>query len=79
MTSRGIADGPASAGVGFSVGAGCGWSPGVFLLAFGVEVRGWLGAIEFFRASGVTGFCLASETVAGNRGEVVIEVHGVRG
>ena len=74
-----IADGPGSAGVGFSVRANRGWSPTVFHFAFGDQVRSLLGAIEFLSASGITSFGLTSETLAGNRREIFIEVHRVSG
>jgi hypothetical protein len=79
VTSRGIVGGPASAGVGFSGGASCRWSPAVLELASEVQIRSGLGAIEFFSASGITGFRLTSEAVAVNGREIVIQIHGVSG
>jgi hypothetical protein len=79
VRTRGIGNGPASAWLGFSVGADCGWGPALLHLGFGVEVRSWFGAIELLSASDITSFCLTSQAIAGNGREIVIEIHGVSG
>jgi hypothetical protein len=79
VRTRGIGNGPASAWLGFSAGADCGWGPVVLHVGFGVEVRSWFGAVELLSASGITSFCLTSQAIAGNGREIVIEIHGVSG
>lgn len=79
VRTRSIGNGPASAWLGFSVGADCGWGPALLHLGFGVGVRSWFGAIELLSASDITSFCLTSQAIAGNGREIVIEIHGVSG